>query len=298
MPESEAKWAKEKMDDFNKRKAQDGSIEMTDQEIADLRKASRIYANVYHPDTKEKVLAPFRMSWFVPVNMPIIFGMLCMPQTLFNVIFFQWVNQTYNACWNYCNRNATCSFSNKELAIAYTGAVTSSIGVALLGRKMSQKFGTATGSISRQRFMNGAVAMAAMACAGFLNLYLIRYNEMRKGIQVTHEGKEYGISKKAATIAVISSASTRAVLPLPMLVIIPGLWKMLELLRIAPKGRAGIVLADMVIVAIQLTVSLPLALSLFTQELKINKDKLEPEFRNLKDAKGKAITEFTVNKGM
>jgi len=293
-----AKWAKEKMEDFEKRKLPDGTVEFTEQEIADLRKAHCIYTGIFHPDTKEKIPAAFRMSWFVPTNLPIIFGMMCVPQSLFNVIFFQWVNQTYNACWNYCNRNATCSFSNKELAMSYGAAVTSSIAVALVGRKLAQKFGTTTGSISRQRFVNGAVAVCALSCAGFLNLYLIRYNEMRKGIQVTNQGKNYGISKKAAEIAVTKSASTRAVLPIPMVLIIPGLWKLVEVLKLAPKSKAGNILTDMMIVTLQLTVSLPIALSLFTQELSVPKEKLESQFQDLKDEKGNPIKDFIINKGM
>ena len=296
--DKDAQWAKTTMQEFEKKKLPDGSIMFDQKEIDDIRKAHRIYNSVFHPDTKEKVPALFRMSTFVPVNLPIIFGMMCVPQTLLNVIFFQWVNQTYNACWNYSNRNATCSFTNKELAMSYGAAVTSSIGVALVGRSLTKKFGANTGAISRQRFINGAVAVCALSCAGFLNLYLIRYNEMRKGIQVTHNGKSLGLSKEAAKMAVIQSASTRAVLPIPMVIIIPGLWKLLEVTRMAPKSRAGTILADMLIVTFQLTVSLPLAISLFTQDMTVHKDKLEPEFRNLKDDKGNAINVFTVNKGM
>ncbi len=296
--DKEAQWAKSTMEAFEKKKLPDGTVMFDDKEVKELRKAHQIYNSVFHPDTKEKVPAYFRMSTFVPVNLPIIFGMMCVPQTLFNVIFFQWVNQTYNACWNYSNRNATCSFGNKELAISYGAAVSSSIGVALVGRQLTKKFGSTSGSISRQRFINGAVAVCALSCAGFLNLYLIRYNEMLKGVQVTHQGKSYGLSKEAAKIAVVKSASTRAVLPIPMVIIIPGLWKMIEMLRIAPKSRGGVMFADMLIVAFQLTVSLPLAISLFTQELTIPKEKLEPEFRNLKDEKGNPINEFCVNKGM
>jgi len=298
IPDNEAQWAKKTMEKYEKDKSPEGTVMYSDKEITDLRKAHQIYNSVFHPDTKEKVPVYFRMSTFVPVNLPIIFGMMCVPQTLFNVIFFQWINQTYNACWNYSNRNATCSFTNKELAMSYGAAVTSSIGVALIGRQLTKKFGSSAGSISRQRFINGAVAVCALSCAGFLNLYLIRINETRKGIAITHHGKNYGTSKNAAKIAVTMSASTRAVLPIPMCIIIPGLWKMLEIAKIAPKSRGGIMFADMLIVAFQLTVSLPLAISLFTQEITISKEKLEPEFQNLKDEKGNIIKEFTVNKGM
>jgi tricarboxylate carrier len=286
------------MEEYKRKQLPNGSVYLSEQEIKEVLEANKIYNRVYHPDTKEKVLAPFRMSWFVPVNLPIVFGMLCVPQTLLNVVFFQWINQTYNAAWNYSNRNATCSFSNKELAMSYGAAASSSIGVALIGRELAKRFGTSAGRISKQRFVNGAVAMCALSCAGFLNLYLIRYNEMRKGIQVSYKGKDFGLSKKAAKIAVVKSASTRAVLPIPMMIIVPGLWRLLEAMKLAPKGKLGIIAADMIIVALQLTISLPLALSLFTQEVDVPKEKLEPEFHNLKDAEGKPISTFTINKGL
>ena len=266
--------------------------------LEELKKADRIYKAIYHPDTKEKVPFAFRMCSFVPMNMPIVFGLVCVPQTIMNVVFFQWVNQTYNACWNYSNRNATSSFTAKELAMAYTGAASASIGVALGGRWMGQKFGSKSGSISKMRFVNGLVSLFALATAGFLNLYLIRVNEMRKGVKAVHKGKEYGLSKEAAKRAVITSGLTRSALPVPLLMIVPACWKMIEMLKIAPKGRTGIIACDMAFLALSLTLSLPLAISLFSQDMIIPAEKLEPQFRGHVDADGKPITQFIFNKGL
>lgn len=286
------------MEEYHKNQLPGGGKSMTDQEYKEYVKCDRIYKAIYHPDTKEKVPFLFRMCTFVPVNMPIVFGLICTKQTLVNVIAWQWINQTYNACWNYSNRNATSSFTNKELAIAYSGAVSSSISLALVGRWLTGKFGVNTGSISKIRFVNGLVSLVALSTAGFLNLFLIRYNEMAKGIKVTHKGREYGVSKKAAQHAVVTSGLTRSFLPVPLLMFVPVCWKLAELMKFAPKGRAGIIAFDMLFLAFSLTGSLPLAISLFTQELTIPKEKLEPEFHNLKDAEGKLITHFMVNKGL
>eukprot|EP00826_Nyctotherus_ovalis_P042661 TRINITY_DN441_c0_g1_i1.p1 TRINITY_DN441_c0_g1~~TRINITY_DN441_c0_g1_i1.p1 ORF type:complete len:287 (+),score=90.58 TRINITY_DN441_c0_g1_i1:418-1278(+) len=275
-----------------------GGAEMTTGELKDLLKAERIYNTIFHPDTKQKISYPFRMCAFMPTNLPIMFGMLCTPQTIVNVVFWQWINQTYNACLNYNNRNATSSFTNKELGIAYTGAVSTSISIALVGRWLSKRFGVQTGSISSQRFRNGLVSLVALSCAGFLNLFLIRYNEMNKGVMLMHKDREYGISKAAARKAVVSSACTRAVLPIPLTMLTAVCWKLIEMVRMTPKGRSGVIAADMLILVFTLTVSMPIALSLFKQELTINKDKLEPEFRNIKDANGNLITQFNFNKGL
>ena len=298
LTDKDAQWAKGKMEEYYKSHKLHGGMELTPEGFKELMKADKIYKAIYHPDTKEKVPFTFRMCAFVPVNIPIVFGLVCTQPTLFNVIFWQWINQTYNACWNYSNRNATSTFTNKELAIAYTGAVSSSISIALVGRWMSKKFGSSTGSISKQRFVNGLVSLFALSTAGFLNLYLIRYNEMRKGIKVTHKGKEYGTSKEAAKKAVITSGLTRSVLPVPLLMMVPACWKIAELMRLAPKGKVGIIAVDMLFLVISLTVSLPMSISIFSQDLSVPKDQLEPEFRNLKDDEGKPITHFTINKGL
>jgi hypothetical protein len=90
-----------------------------------------------HPDTGKPVPWVMRMCAFVPTNLPIIFGMLMAPQTPFNTIFFQWINQTYNAGMNYGNRNASSPNTTKDLMFGYSMAVASSITVSLGLRKLS-----------------------------------------------------------------------------------------------------------------------------------------------------------------
>ena len=113
-----------------------------------------------------------------------------------------------------------------------------------------------------------------------------------------HKEKECGKSKIAAKKAVITSALTRSALPIPLTLVPAFCWKLIELLRFAPKTRTGILTADVLITAISLTVSLPLAIAIFTQELKIHREKLEPEFKALNDENGMPITEFAFNKGL
>jgi hypothetical protein len=77
-----------------------------------------------------------RMCAFVPVNVPILFGMLISPPTTFNTIFWQWFNQSFNAGLNYGNRNASSKYTNHDLMLGYTAAVGSSVSMALLLRKV------------------------------------------------------------------------------------------------------------------------------------------------------------------
>ena len=76
----------------------------------EINKFNRMRAIVnasIHPDTGEIIPWVMRMPCFVHTNLPIITGMLCLPVTPASTIFWQWLNQTYNAGMNFGNRNAT-----------------------------------------------------------------------------------------------------------------------------------------------------------------------------------------------
>eukprot|EP00961_Rhodomonas_salina_P088646 1192623-Rhodomonas_salina.2 len=90
--------AKAKLDGF---KAGTLAPKTTNKELWDAR---TLCDAVLHPDTKMPVPAMFRVCAFVPANIPIAGGMLMSPPTMFNIVFWQWVNQSYNAGFNYCNR--------------------------------------------------------------------------------------------------------------------------------------------------------------------------------------------------
>jgi len=57
-----------------------------------------------HTHTHEPTHTHTQVAAFVPANIPICMGMLMTPPTLGNVLFWQWVNQSYNAGFNYSNR--------------------------------------------------------------------------------------------------------------------------------------------------------------------------------------------------
>ena len=75
-----------------------------------LWEAQKIKQAIIHPDTGEKIFMPFRMSGYVPFNSPILAGLLMPNPTLAGTVFWQWLNQSHNACVNYANRNATKVF--------------------------------------------------------------------------------------------------------------------------------------------------------------------------------------------
>lgn len=46
------------------------------QDLSEIWKSKRLVESTIHPDTGEPILLPFRMSAFVPTNLPIVAGML------------------------------------------------------------------------------------------------------------------------------------------------------------------------------------------------------------------------------
>lgn len=95
--------AKEKMESFNTRPYYPREKE----EIDDLWRAKYLLSSTYHPDTNEPVLLPFRMSAYVPMNMFIMLGLLSPNPSTKSVVFWQWVNQSWNVGYNWANANKT-----------------------------------------------------------------------------------------------------------------------------------------------------------------------------------------------
>lgn len=65
-----------------------------------LWEAKRIVDAALHPDTKEFIPRPFRMSGYVPFNGPICVSMVASTSTL-PLLFWSWANQSQNALVNY-----------------------------------------------------------------------------------------------------------------------------------------------------------------------------------------------------
>ncbi|XP_055783180.1 sideroflexin-5-like isoform X5 [Salvelinus fontinalis] len=101
--------------------------------VTDLQlwEAQKVKQAIIHPDTGEKIFMPFRMSGYVPFGTPIVVGLLLPNQTVVSTIFWQWLNQSHNACVNYSNRNATKPTPTSTFLQGYFGAVTSAVSLAV-----------------------------------------------------------------------------------------------------------------------------------------------------------------------
>jgi sideroflexin-5 len=71
------------------------------------------------------------MSGYVPFNSPIVAGMLVKNPSIQQVIFWQWINQSHNACVNFANRNATKPTPFKTILTGYASAVTAAVSISV-----------------------------------------------------------------------------------------------------------------------------------------------------------------------
>lgn len=70
------------------------------------------------------------------MSVPVLFGMILSKPTTFNIVFWQWANQTYSAGVNYANRNMSGSLNTQKLLTAYSVAVMTSISIGLGMKKL------------------------------------------------------------------------------------------------------------------------------------------------------------------
>ncbi|KAJ7327338.1 hypothetical protein JRQ81_017097 [Phrynocephalus forsythii] len=251
----------------------------------ELWRAQKIKQAIIHPDTNETIFMPFRMSGEAQ---PPVVGLLLPNQTLASTVFWQWLNQSHNACVNYANRNATKPSPTSKFIQGYLGAVISAVSIAVGLNVLIQRANQFTPAtrLLIQRF----VPFPAVASANVCNVVLMRHTELKEGISVLDaEGNVVGSSRIAAR----HTALTRVVLPMPILVLPPIIMSLLEKTALL-RSRPRLVLPVQSLVCLAaFGLALPLAISLFPQMSEIETSRLEPDIAG-------ATTSRTViyNKGL
>ena len=181
----------------------------------------------------------------------------------------------------------------------YLSACTSSILVSL-GLRTALSGATKNMIGSKLYFANSISSFFACAAAGFLNAYIMRKSELEKGIDLMNPknpGVSLGKSKVAASEAVTNTAYSRIFLALPLLipaVILYGI----ERAKMMPKGPVALTLLQGGIFVGELYFAVPFACAAFPQYASISADKVEAEFRDLKDQEGHRIKDLMYNKGL
>ena len=197
------------------------------------------------------------------------------------------MNQTYNAAFNYANRNTSNDNSSEDIFKAYLSACGVSVG---LGVGLNQ----AVKRVKRLPPMalgivQTAVPFIAVAAAGTFNACLMRYNEFADGLAVEDEdGNKLGVSKAAGFEALKQVAITRIAIPAPVLFLPPVILKSMSGLKFMQNPKIKIA-AELIVITGCLLGALPCAVALFPQVASCKATDLEKEYHNLKDKNGKTI---------
>ncbi|XP_064601960.1 sideroflexin-1-like [Liolophura sinensis] len=260
---------------------------LTDDEIW---RAKHLYDSAFHPDTKEKMFLIGRMSAQVPMNMTITGCMMTFYKTTPQVIFWQWINQSFNAVVNYTNRSGDSPIPVRQLGMSYVLATSGAVGTALGINSMIKKF---------PPILARFVPFTAVAAANCINIPFMRSRELTEGIPVFDEnGNRLGNSTKAASKAIGQVVFSRIAMATPGMMIPPIIMQSLEkksFLMKYPWMNAPIQVG---LVGLFLVFATPLCCALFPQKSSISVSHLEPEIREKIQALPNSPLTVYFNKGL
>ena len=165
---------------------------------------------------------------------------------------------------NYGNRNASSPFSLKDMGVGYCGAVTVSVSIAIWSRVL---FAPLLNSLSGSKLVliNAFIGWIACAMAGACNLTLMRWKEMKTGIDVSNKDGTicYGKSKAAGRKAIFESALSRFILPFPALFFPAVANLFLNSMGVWPKAAIAGKILETSLILVSVVVALPMSIAMF-----------------------------------
>ncbi|KAM6183439.1 sideroflexin-2 [Erethizon dorsatum] len=285
VPERELDWAKATVERSRLGVVPPGT------QVEQLLYAKKLYDSAFHPDTGEKMNIIGRMSFQVPGGMIITGFMLHFYRTMPAVIFWQWVNQSFNALVNYTNRNAASPTSVRQMAFSYLTATTTAVATAV-GMNMWTK--RAPPLVCRW------VPFAAVAAANCVNIPMMRQQELIQGISVKDKDhNEVGHSQRAAAIGITQVVISRITMAAPGMILLPVIMERLEKLHFMKKAKVLHVPLQVTLSGCFLFFMVPVACGLFPQTCELPVSCLEPDLQDTVKAKDREHAPYVYfNKGL
>ncbi|XP_059803031.1 sideroflexin-2 [Hypanus sabinus] len=253
--------------------------------------AKKLYDSAFHPDSGERMNLIGRMSFQVPGGMAITGFMLQFYRTVPAVVFWQWVNQSFNALVNYTNRNAASPISAKQIGVAYLTATSTALATAVGLNLYTKK---APPLLARW------VPFVAVAAANCVNIPMMRQQEIINGITVTDENEnKLGESRIAAVKGIMQVVISRVTMAAPGMIILPIIMEKLEKYPFMQRIKFLHAPLQVTLVGCFLIFMVPAACSLFPQWCCMPTSKLDPELRDSIATKyGDKVKYVYFNKGL
>jgi sideroflexin-5 len=263
-----------------------------------LWKAKKLVDSTLHPDTGQPVFLPFRMSCFVLANVFVTTGMLTPNLKSRGTLFWQITNQSLNVAINTANANKSHPLSTTKLMTSYVLAVTASCTVALGLNGLVPRLKSL--SPTTRVLLGRLVPFVAVASAGTLNVFLMRSEEIRNGIDVFPARKKstdasassqdpnipLGQSKRAALLAVSETALSRIINATPIMVLPPLILLRLQRTLLLTKNPRLTVPVNLGLILGTSLFALPVALGVFPARERIDVGWVEDEFKEKVGADG------------
>ncbi|KAK9461090.1 Tricarboxylate/iron carrier [Lipomyces oligophaga] len=262
----------------------------------ELWHAKLVLDSTIHPDTGEPVLLPFRMSSYVLSNLVVTVGMLTPNLGTIGTLFWQIANQSLNVAINTANANKSHPLTTHQLLTSYGLAVSASCSVALGLNAIVPRLKAV--SPNTRLILGRLVPFAAVVSAGVVNVFLMRGQEIRKGITVYDQdsAEPLGTSQRAATFAVGQTAISRVINATPIMVLPPLiLVRLQKKFKFSPRSE---LFTNLSLILATSFIALPFALGIFPQKCSLDVKHLEDKFKDIKSSSGHAVKKVVFNRGM
>ncbi|GMT14677.1 hypothetical protein PFISCL1PPCAC_5974, partial [Pristionchus fissidentatus] len=257
--------------------------------VGELWKAKEAFDSAFHPETGEKMFILGRMSSQVPCNMILNGGLLTFRSSFPSVVFWHWLNQSFNAVVNYTNRSGDGA-SNKRLLTSYVCATTGAVSTALFLNSMVKN---ASGIGAR------LIPFSAVALANAINIPLMRSKELQYGVVLRDDdGNEVGKSTFAAKMAISQVVLSRIAMAASTMVTVPLLMKLIEKRKWYMSRKWLAAPIQTLIAGLTLTISTPLGCAFFEQNASIDVFRLEDDVRQKIEARPNPPKVVYYNKGL
>ncbi|CAD7084896.1 unnamed protein product [Hermetia illucens] len=258
--------------------------------IDDVWQAKYLYDSAFHPETGEKSLIVGRMSAQVPMNTLITGCMLSFYKTTPAVVFWQWINQTFNAVVNYTNRSGSSPISQNQLITSYCLATGGALATALSLNSLVKNLNP---------FIGRLVPLAAVAAANCINIPMMRMQELQNGVVLLDEKNNVvGQSRKAAATGISAVVASRIAMAMPGMVLTPMLMEYLSkrgVLKRYPMANAPI---QTLFCGFVLIFATPLGCACFSQRASIKVSSLEKSVQEEIHKKNPDLEVVYFNKGL